>query len=86
MLRLLTNFILFGSVLFLPWWVMIIIGIVALFKFNAFYEIVMWGLLADLLYGADVALFYNFGLFLSLGVLLLFIVIEFLKSRIRFYQ
>ena len=64
---------------------MALIAVVAVFIFNRFYEIIVWGLVADLLYGVPVAAFYNFGFFLALGAIVIFLGIEYLKTKLRFY-
>ncbi len=75
----------FGSVLFLPWWITIIFAIGFLFMFNA-YEIMLWGILADLLYGAPVESFYKIQFLFTIGFMLFFVASYFLKKKLMFYD
>ena len=84
--RLIANVILFASLLFLPWWITIVIALIAVFVYNVFYELILWGVVGDLLYGAGVASFYALTSFLSTGALVLFLTAQYLKEKIRFYN
>lgn len=86
MLRISANIILCTSVLFFPWWVGAFFGILFLFIFNLFYEIIIWGIMADLLFGTKIASLYDFNMILSVGALLFFVCAEIFKKQIRFYS
>ena len=86
MFRIGANILLFVSIVLLPWWVALILGVIFLFTFSSFYEIILWALLGDLLYGTNIVSFYGVNIFLSLGALFLFVVSKIAKDHIRFYS
>lgn len=59
LLRIIANIFLCASILFLPWWFSILAVLCMLLFFDA-YEVVVWGLFADVLYGAPLPFFFNF--------------------------
>ena len=82
--RILANFIIFFSALFLPWWITFFIAIGTLFFTNSFYEIFFWGFLADALYGEGSVSSTNFPFAFSTTALFLFLAISYLKKEVRF--
>lgn len=75
----------FGSILFLPWWITAIVVIGFLFKFKA-YEIMLWGVFADVLYSAPVSNFYNIQFLFTISAVALFTIAYFIKKRLMFYD
>ncbi len=73
-----------GSILFLPWWVTAIIAVGFLYKFKA-YEIMLWGVFADVLYSAPVESFYNVQFVFTIGALAMFVLSYFIKKRLMHY-
>ena len=59
MKRLLFDLAVLLSVLYLPWWVAILVGFSGAFLFASYYEIFIFGLLADLLYGTSTSTFHG---------------------------
>lgn len=84
-LRIAFNVLMFASVLFLPWWVTVIVAVVFLFKFTA-YEIMLWGVFADVLYSASVPSFYNIEFLFTIGAIVIFVLAYFIKRRLMFYD
>jgi len=84
-LRVIFNILMLGSILFLSWWVTAIVAIGFLFKFRA-YEIILWGIFADVLYGASVPSFYNIEFLFTIGAIVFFILSYFLKKKLMFYD
>ncbi|MBI2108651.1 MAG: hypothetical protein HYT93_00515 [Parcubacteria group bacterium] len=82
--RLGLNSILLVSILFLPWWATIIIGIALVLVQKNFYEIIAWAIFYDLLYNVSGIDIWGFTFFFTLGALILFYSAEFLKSKTRF--
>jgi len=76
---------LFLSVFFLPWWFTVLLAIAGIFFIQNFYEVVIAGLLIDLLYGTDTALFFGFSAVFTIGALALVVLGERLKKNIRLY-
>ncbi|MEX0933809.1 MAG: hypothetical protein WD003_00920 [Candidatus Paceibacterota bacterium] len=85
-MRLIANAILFVSLLYLPWWLFLVLGIIFLFIFRSFYELVGWSLVVDLLYGTDTSLFFNTHFLMTQGALVLLVVSSIVKKYIRFYE
>lgn len=83
--RVVLNIFLGISILFFPWWISLIIGLVLIMSCKA-YEIIVWGLLFDALYGTSVNIFYNIQ-YLGTLVFFAFFLLSFaLKRKIIFYQ
>lgn len=84
-LRIAFNVLMFTSVLFLPWWITAIIAISFLFKFTA-YEIILWGVFADMLYSASAPSFYNIEFLFTISAIVIFVLAYFIKKRLMFYD
>ena len=83
MLRIFAFFILLFSVLFLPFWVSVIIGLAGMIYFSFFWESIFLFFISDLLYGIKEARFLNI-FFISLIIsFLTLIIIELLKKKMR---
>ncbi len=76
---------LFLSVFFLPWWITVLLAIVGILFIQNFYEVVVAGLLIDLLYGTDTSLFFGFSAVFTIGALALVVLGERFKKNIRLY-
>lgn len=83
--RIVFNILMFLSVLFLPWWVTVIVAMVFLSKFKA-YEIIFWGVFADILYNASVPSFLNIEYLFTITFIVLLIISHYLKRRLMFYD
>ena len=86
MLRLAANLILFISIVFFPWWITLLFAGVFFFKFSLMYEVIGWAFFMDVLYGTRLSFFFNVTLLASSGALVLFMITEMLKTRIRYYH
>lgn len=53
MIRIVFHLALICSVLFLPWWMSFIFALVSVFMVERFYEVVLYGMLFDVLYGTE---------------------------------
>ena len=84
-LRIILNILLGISVLTLPWWLSLLIILVMLFLYRA-YEVLAWGFIADVLYGWPLPAFFNTSLLITFSVVLLFLVAEYVKRFLVFYQ
>ena len=77
--RVLLNVLLMGSIVWLPWWTMLVAAIVLVARYRA-YEVIFWGAVIDLLYGTSIA-------FLStLACAALLLAGELIKPRLVFYD
>jgi len=83
LLRILTVLILLLSILFFPFWVSIILALVAMIYFSFFIEGVFLFLLSDLLFGLKEERFLNIFFVSFLISLIVLLIIEFLKKKIR---
>ncbi len=81
--RILADIVLAGSVFFLPWWALLLIGCAFFFAFDSYYEFLIVGLLIDLLYGAPVSRFGGFAAVYAVGVLLVFVPLFSIRKRMR---
>lgn len=79
------NIALAGSILFLPWWFTILLAVIIIFMFQA-YEIIVWGFVADTLYGIPIAAYYNIEFLFTLFFVALVILVVPLKRRLIFYR
>jgi len=84
--RLFFSSLLFYVAIFYPGIVFIILGFLGLFLFDAFYEFVIASFLIDILYGFPVEALYDFRFVFFLISLLLFVVANIIKTRIRFFE
>lgn len=69
------------SVFFLPWWLTTILAVLALLKFDFFLEIVLIGLLLDVIYGTHL-IFVHIPYALSLLAIILFLLTTSLKKKL----
>jgi len=84
LIRFLLNVLLFASVIWLPWWAVVLCALPLLFGYRA-YEVLVWGVLADMLYATPVLVFANLPLLFSMLFLLLFLAAEYSKRFLVFY-
>lgn len=85
-LRILASIILAFSVLFLPFWISVLVALWAFFSFSFFYEAVGIFLLSDLLYGVKEQKFYGFLFVSAIIALIVILLLELLKKKLKFYQ
>ncbi len=84
--RILVDIVLLLGIFWLPWWIVFLAGIVCLFIFKSFYEVIILGLLIDSLYNAPVAQFYHFHFVITIVALIFFIISVIVKNKLRFYS
>jgi hypothetical protein len=86
MLRILAFIILMLSMLFLPFWVLVLFTFFAMIYFFMFWEAVLIFLFSDLLHGIPENKTFHI-IFLSFFIaLLMLIIIEFLKRKLNFHS
>ena len=69
-----------------PWWVAFSIGIILLFVFRTYAELIVIGLIIDTFYNAPVDRFYNIQFLLTIAAIILVIISIHLKARLRFFN
>ena len=67
--RILFNLVLLSAVFYTPWWIVIPLAFVGAFTWSPYYEIIGFGVLVDILYGAD-ALTFGGGLGIFVSVII----------------
>ena len=85
-LRIVSFIILLFSLLFLPFWVSCILAILGIIKFSLFVEAPILFLISDLLYGTKEASMYNIYFVSSTGILIVLVIAEILKKKLKFYK
>ena len=84
--RVVSFFALLFSVLFMPLWVSVVLALAGMVYFNVFWEATVLFLLADLLFGIKEAKFSGV-IFISFIVsVLVLIIIEIIKKKLKFYK
>ncbi len=86
--RILLNFIIWGSIVFLPWFFYFPIIILGLFLFNNFFEGFFWTILLDFSFGLKIYLPFfslNFYFIHTVILLILFFIVEYFKNRMRMF-
>lgn len=86
LIRILAAAVLLFSVLFMPLWVSAILALAGMFYFHIFWEAVLLFLISDLLYGVKDTRLWNL-YFVSFFIsLILILIIEIVKKKLRYYQ
>ena len=83
--RITVGIILLMAVFFAPFWCTVLLSLWGLFHFRRFYEALGAALLLDLLYGLPIVRFWHVPFFLTLVTLVVFIAIEFTKTKMTLY-
>lgn len=82
--RIVFDVVFFGSLFALPWYATVGMGILGLILFRKFWEVILAGFIIDALYYAPGQKFIgHFGFFI-IGAIILFIVFNFIKKKIRY--
>lgn len=82
--RVLSSLILLFSILFMPIWVSVILGMIGMIFFPLFLEAIFLFFLSDLLFGVSEASLLNVTFVSLIFALAVFLVIELLKRKLRF--
>lgn len=86
MARLIADIFMLVGAFLLPWWLMLVALALCIFFFREYYEGFALGIIIDSLYNAPVPLLYHFQFFLTLLVVILFVIAEYAKRRLTFYR
>jgi hypothetical protein len=84
--RIILNILLFVSILVLPWWVSVFLALAVLYYLRSFNEIVVYGLVWDILYGKFSPTFQILDYRLTLLFLFFLLSSFFIKKRLKFYD
>lgn len=90
--RTICDIVLFGSLVWLPWWATAGLAVLFMIFFKKYWEGVVVALMIDLFYAvssinlfADMNLYGRFGIF-TVVALAIFFIIENAKKRVRFFS
>lgn len=86
MLRISAFIALLLSILFMPFWVSILLALAGMIYFSFFWEAVILFLLSDLLYGTREAKFSGVVFVSFIVSLLVLVIMEILKKKLKFYK
>ena len=84
LLRIFAAIILLVSVLFFPFWISVILGLIFIAYFSFFAEAIFIFLISDLLFGANEPKFFYFNGISFLIAIVVFTVAETIKKKLRF--
>jgi hypothetical protein len=83
MKRILFNLVLVGAIFYAPWWLALLGALTGAFYFSRYYEVIVLGVLFDLLYGVLGGVFVGYGAEGLLAGCIIFILIERIKRELR---
>lgn len=81
--RIFCDISLFLSLFYLPWWLTALLGLIFLIYFNHFYEIIIIGAIADMVYGIPRKVFFDAEFVNTLAAVLLYLLSTQLKRFLR---
>ena len=84
-LRIIFSTILLISILFMPFWLSLILGLAGMILFPMFWEAIALFLLSDFLFGVKEARFFNMFFIASITSLIILFALEALKKKLKFY-
>lgn len=79
--RVIFDLILLGAVFYTPWWIVVFLAFTFAFLYPSYYEIIIFGILMDILYGASTLSFG--GIVGLLGAMVIFFIASFAKKAVR---
>ncbi|MDP2789272.1 MAG: hypothetical protein Q8O46_04500 [bacterium] len=85
-LRVFFSFLLLLAVLFMPFWLSGILALIGIAFFRTYWEAVVLLFFSDMLLGTSETKFLNFTLVSSALTLLVLILFQFLKEKLKFYN
>jgi len=85
-LRICFSVILLLSILFMPWWLSVILGLLGILLFSVFWESIVLFFISDLIYGVKEPRFFNFIFVSTVMAVLTLVLLELLKKKLRFYN
>lgn len=74
------------SILYAPWWMTVSVGVFFAFYFSNYYELIAAGALIDILYGNNSTSLIHTPFVFSIGSIVFYFSIQFLKTKMRMYN
>jgi len=81
--RVIYNILILISVFYVPFWIFLILLLIGLLIYRNFFEAIFWTILADNLFSLSRDIFFNFQYIYTLIILIMFLIINFFKKKIR---
>lgn len=81
--RILATIFFVALMLYTPWWLALIAILLGAFYFKNYYEMIVLGIVFDLLYGARGGFLVGYGIMGVVGAFALFVGVEKLKKELR---
>lgn len=85
-IRILAGVLMFCSIMWGYWWLTWCLAIALLFYFPFYYEIIIWGIIYDALYGIALPEFWNIRYIFTMAGIVLFLLSLVLKKRLIAYE
>ena len=79
--RIIFDLVVLAAIFYTPWWVVAILGFMGAFYCKSYYEIFIFGLIVDLLYGAKAV--HLGGVYGIVSALIIFITASYAKKAVR---
>jgi len=79
--RIIFDLILVGAIFYTPWWVVAVLAAIGAFLWPLYYEIIAFGILVDILYGAKTLPFG--GVFGTIAAVIIFMTAAFARRAVR---
>lgn len=86
MIRIFIGVFVFSCILFGYWWLTLCLSILLLFYFKTYYEILLFGIIYDSIYGLSLPEFWNIRYIFTLTSVVLFIISLMIKKRLIIYE
>lgn len=84
-MRILSSIVLFLFLIYMPFWAVFLMLVSLILLFNEYYEALFLGFIGDLIYAPEALLSNAYALQYFITFTIALIVIEMLKTRLRFY-
>ena len=81
--RIVFDIFLLVSILFLSWWVTVILVLFGVFIFSNYIEIIIAGMLVDILYGEHNSFVSFLGVYGTVSTISVYFLVKVLKSKLR---
>lgn len=85
-IRILMAIVMLASITFGYWWLTWVIAIVLLFYFPIYYEIIIFGIIYDALYGLPISEFWNIRYIFTFSSIILFAISFYLRKILIIYN
>lgn len=86
LIRVISAILMFCFIMWGYWWLTWCLSIVLLFYFPRYFEIILWGVIYDALYGIALPEFWNIRYIFTISSIILFVIAFFLRKRLTVYD